>query len=96
MKALALVLAALAVVVLSGGTARAHPIDGFGAPDPYWQSAGVTTVNADASGAGATNAGAQGAARLVQGLVYASGGLALLLLLSLVRLFRGSRERSWD
>jgi hypothetical protein len=87
-KALAVSLLALALVGRAGAPALAHP-DTLGVPDPYWQQVATASTGADA-----TPARPVAAPWLLQVLVYGSGGLAALLLLSLVSSLVGSRRDS--
>ena len=88
MKPLAVSLLALVFVGVAGGSALAHP-DTLGVPDPYWQQ----VANASTAG-GATAAQPVAAPWLLKVLVYSSGGLCVLLLLSLVSSLFGSRRNS--
>ncbi len=87
MKLCLILLAVLAFTALPSRGALAHP-DVLGAPDPYWQSV------APAGASDATPAGrGAGLPRLLDGFVYASGGLSAVLVLSLLRSLRGSAKR---
>jgi hypothetical protein len=87
---------ALVLLAVTGGAALAH-VDSLGVPDPYWQAGNVSTTSAGVPNGGADGGGAVPAmARFFKGCVYASGGVAVLLLLSLLRMLGGSKQRSWD
>lgn len=86
MKPFAGPLLALMLVGVAGGPARAHP-DTFGVPDPYWQQAARTPTDG-----AATAAGPVAVPWLLEVLVYGSGALCMLLLLSLVTSLLGSRR----
>lgn len=88
MKPLAASLLALVLVGVAGSSVLAHP-DTLGVPDPYWQQ----VANASTDG-GATPAQPVAVPWLLEVLVYASGGLCVLLLLSLVSSLLGSRRDS--
>jgi hypothetical protein len=76
------------LVGVAGVPAGAHP-DTLGVPDPYWQQV------ANASTAGSTTPAQPVAVPwLLEVLVYGSGGLAVLLVLSLVSSLLGSRRDS--
>ena len=83
MKALAAPFLALILVGVVGAPALAHPVE-LGVPDPYWQQIAKAST------------GPQPAAVpwLLEVFVYGSGGLAVLLLLSLVPSLLGSRRDS--
>ncbi len=93
MKALAISIVALVLMAVTGGAASAH-LDNLGAPDPYWQTGNASAASGDVASGSAS--ATPGAARFLQGFVYVSGGTALLLLLSLLRMLFGSKQRSWD
>ena len=96
MKTLALSVMALVLIAGSGRTALAH-LDSLGAPDPYWQAGTVSTTGADlANGRAGGGSAAATVARFWKGCAYAAGGLALLLLLSLLRTLRASKQRTWE
>jgi hypothetical protein len=87
-KLLAVSLLALMLVGVIGARALAHP-DTLGVPDPYWQQ--VAQASTDG---GATAARPVAIPWLLEVLVYGSGGLSVLLLLSLVSSLIGSRRDS--
>jgi hypothetical protein len=87
-KPLAVALLALVLVGVAGASALAHP-DMLGVPDPYWQQ----VANAS-TGGGATLAQPIAIPWLLEVLIYASGGLCVLLLLSFVPSLLGSRRDS--
>jgi hypothetical protein len=85
----------LVLFSLSGRVALAHP-DTLGEADPYWQqrASAARDGSADAT-PGNTPAGQPAAAsRLLKGFAYASGGVSLLFVLSLLRSIRGSLRRA--
>lgn len=86
MKRLAVSLLALVLVGVAGSSALAHP-DTLGVPDPYWQQ----VANASTAG-GATPAQPVAVPWLLSVFVYGSGGLCVLLLLSLMSSLLGSRR----
>jgi hypothetical protein len=95
-KPLARPLLTLVLVALTGGAALAH-VDTLGEPDPYWQRGANASTDGNAEIGGSGTAPGRAAAavpRLLEVFVYASGGLSLFLLLSLLRSLRGSRRRS--
>lgn len=95
MKVLAILLAAAALAAATSRVALAHP-DVLGAPDPYWQNVAATTSGAGGERAGEGASAGRGAAlpRLLDGFVYVSGGLSVLLVVSLLRSLRASAKRS--
>ena len=86
MKRLTVSLLALVLVGVAGSSALAHP-DTLGVPDPYWQQVANTST-----AGGATPAQPVVVPWLLRVFVYGSGGLCVLLLLSLMSSFFGSRR----
>ncbi|MBI3770716.1 MAG: hypothetical protein HY271_19785 [Deltaproteobacteria bacterium] len=95
MKPRATSLLLLVLLSLSGRAALAHP-DTLGEADPYWQqSANAARDESAKATRGDTPSGQSTAvSRLLKGFAYASGGVSLLFVLSLVRSMRGSQRRA--
>lgn len=85
MKLIAILAVALALVTATARATLAHP-DVPGQPDPYWQQLAAASV-AEASQARPDTT-------LLQVLVYASGGVSLLLAVSVLRSLWIARRRA--
>jgi hypothetical protein len=85
----------LLAVISTAGAARAH-VDSLGEPDPYWQQATTAARDArtDVARNDASASPTDALSRLRRSLVYASGGVSLLFLVSLARSLRGSLRRT--
>jgi hypothetical protein len=83
-KPLAMLLLTLVIVTATAEATRAHP-DTLGAPDPQWQHFPGAPAASGPQVSSDTTAPRREAVvpRLLDGFVYASGGLSVLLVISL-------------